>query len=167
MTYEEVVHFVRNAYENADAREIYEHIAVQVNVTGEGEGAFYIEVAGRAVCVEPYDYYDRDGLITASSETIVDIAKGKLAFEKALEKGLIHLEGNMDKFRKLAKIKPEVAHKKRTAKTEAKPEKAEVKAEAKPEKKAEVKKEAKAEAKTEAEPEKKAEAVEKVKPEAK
>ena len=132
MTYEEVVHCVRNAYENADAREIYEHIAVQVNVTGEGEGAFYVEVAGRAVCVEPYDYYDRDGLITASSETIVAIAKGDLTFEKALEDGLIQLEGNMDKFRKLAKIKPEIPHKKRVAKAEPKAEKkAEVKAEPK------------------------------------
>ena len=120
MTYEEVVHCVRDAYENADAREIYEHIAVQVNVTGEGEGAFYIEVAGRAVCVEPYDYYDRDGLLTASSETIADIAKGTLTFREAIDKGLLKVEGNMDKLTKLAKIKPEVPHKKRAAKAEPK-----------------------------------------------
>ena len=113
MTYEEVVHYVRDAYENADAREIYEHIAVQVNVTGEGAGALYIEVAGRAVCVEPYDYYDRDGLLTASSATIVDIAKGVLTFREAIDQGLLKVEGNMDKLTKLAKIKPEVAHKKR------------------------------------------------------
>ncbi|MBR1852907.1 MAG: SCP2 sterol-binding domain-containing protein [Lachnospiraceae bacterium] len=143
MTYEEIVHCVRNAYENADAREIYEHIAVQVNVTGEGAGAFYIEVAGRAVCVEPYDYYDRDGLITASSETIVDIAKGDLSFEEAMQKGLLRLEGNMDKFGKLAKIKPEIPHKKRVAKAEKK----EVKTEAKVEKKEELKTEAKVEKK--------------------
>ena len=163
MTYEEVVQCVRSAYENADAREIYEHIAVQVNVTGEGEGAFYIEVAGRAVCVEPYDYYDRDGLITASSETIVAIAKGELELEKALEQNLIRLDGNMDKFRKLAGIKPAVSHKKHTAKAEPKKEeKAEAKAEPKKETKAEVKaepkKETKAEAKAEPKKETKAEA---------
>lgn len=149
MTYEEIVQCVRTAYENADAREIYEHIAIQVNVTGEGEGAFYIEVAGRAVCVEPYDYYDRDGLMTISSDTIVEIAKGEMTFEQALEKGLLRLEGNMDKFRKVAKLKPEVPHKKRAAKAENK--KAEVKAEPK---KAEPKAEVKAELKkTEEKPE--------------
>lgn len=105
MTYEEIVHCVRDVYENADAREIYEHIAVQVNVTGEGEGAFYIEVAGRAVCVEPYDYHDRDGLITASAETIIALCQGKKTYEEVLQNGEIRLEGNMEKFRKFAKIK--------------------------------------------------------------
>lgn len=168
MTYEEVVHCVRDAYENADAREIYEHIAVQVNVTGEGEGAFYIEVAGRAVCVEPYDYYDRDGLLTASSETIADIAKGKLTFREAIDKGLLKVEGNMDKLTKLAKIKPEVPHKKRAAKAEPKSAvKAETKAEAKSAAKAEAKAEAKPAAKTEAKPAAKAEAKPAAKAEAK
>ncbi|MBQ8117111.1 MAG: SCP2 sterol-binding domain-containing protein [Lachnospiraceae bacterium] len=158
MTYEEIVHCVRAAYENADAREIYEHIAVQVNITGEGEGAFYIEVAGRAVSVEPYDYYDRDGLITASADTLINLAKGSLSYEEALLKGLLRLEGNMDKFNKLAKIKPAVALQKPAVKAEekaeAKPEKktavkAEKKAEAKPEKKAVVKTEKKAAVKAE------------------
>ncbi|MBP3204371.1 MAG: SCP2 sterol-binding domain-containing protein [Lachnospiraceae bacterium] len=161
MTYEEIVHCVRAAYENADAREIYEHIAVQVNITGEGEGAFYIEVAGRAVSVEPYDYYDRDGLITASADTLINLANGSLSYEEALQKGLLRLEGNIDKFNKLAKIKPAVALQKPAVKAEEKAEarteketavKAEKKAEAKPEKKAAVKAEKKAEAK----PEKKA-----------
>lgn len=106
MTYEEIVHCVRDVYENADAREIYEHIAIQVNVTGEGAGAFYIEVAGRAVCVEPYDYHDRDGLITASAETILAIAHGKTTYEEALQDGRLSLQGNMEKFRKFARIKP-------------------------------------------------------------
>ena len=55
MTYEELVLRVRDVYENADAREVFEHIAVQVNVEGEAAGAFYLEVADRQVCVEPYD----------------------------------------------------------------------------------------------------------------
>ena len=45
MTYEELVLRVRDVYENADAREVFEHIAVQVNVEGEAAGAFYLEVA--------------------------------------------------------------------------------------------------------------------------
>lgn len=104
MTYEEIVNAVRHTYENADARAIWNHIAVQVNVTGEGSGAFYIEVAGRAVSVEPYDYYDRDGLITASGETIMAIAGGKTTFQEEYEKGNLRMEGNMEKLRELVKI---------------------------------------------------------------
>lgn len=105
MTYEEIVRRVREVYEYADAREIYEHIALQVNITGEGEGAFYIEVAGRAVCVEPYDYHDRDGLVIAPASTILAIAAGELTYDEALREGKLQIQGNMEKFRKFAKIK--------------------------------------------------------------
>ena len=104
MTYEEVVYKVRTAYENADARDIFEHIAVQVNIVGEGEGIFYIEVADRHISVEPYDYYDRDALLIMSAETVFAIADGKLSFHDAYHSGVLQCYGNMDKLRKLQKI---------------------------------------------------------------
>ncbi len=105
MRYEEVVEKVQSVYENADARDIFEHIAVQINSVGEGSGAFYLEVAQRKICVEPYDYHDRDGLITASAKTLCDIADQKIAFLDAYGQGLLKYEGNMDKFHILAKIR--------------------------------------------------------------
>ncbi len=105
MTYEEVVQCARDAYENADARHIYEHIAVQVNVTGEGAGIFYIEVAERSVCVEPYDYYDRDALLTLTADTVVALAQGKLRLMDAVKQGLIRIEGNTEKVWTLATVK--------------------------------------------------------------
>ena len=105
MTYEEIVNIVRDNLENADAREIFEHIAFQFNITGEGSGAFYIEVAERSVCVEPYDYYDRDGLITGSAEAIINISAGKIGITESIEKGLIYYEGNPDKLVAFRKIK--------------------------------------------------------------
>ena len=104
MTYEEVVYRVRTAYENADARDIFEHIAVQVNVIGEGEGIFYLEVADRMISVEPYDYYDRDALLIMSAETIIALADGKISFHDAYHSGMLQCYGNMDKLRKLQKI---------------------------------------------------------------
>ena len=62
--------------------------------------------------------------------------------DKRPEKGLLRLEGNMDKFRKVAKIKPEVPHKKRAAKAETKkaePKKTEAKPETDAKPKAKVK----------------------------
>ena len=105
MTYYEVVDKVREGFEYADAREIFEHVAVQVNIVGEGSGAFYIEVANRQVCVEPYDYYDRDGLFTADANTLVELSEGKLGIMEAITTRRLQIEGNMDKIRLLGKIK--------------------------------------------------------------
>ncbi|MCR4685726.1 MAG: SCP2 sterol-binding domain-containing protein [Lachnospiraceae bacterium] len=114
MTYEEIVHLVRDAYENADARNIFEHIALQVNMTGEGAGVFYIEAAGRAICVEPYDYYDCDGQVTLSSDTVIKMAKGKMHYTEAKALGLMKSEGNLEKIRKLGEVKPKRRQKKKT-----------------------------------------------------
>ena len=51
--YLEQVERFRNVYEYADSRNIFEHIAIQINVSGEGAGILYMEVADRAVTVEP------------------------------------------------------------------------------------------------------------------
>ena len=44
MTYEQIVAKMKEAYEGVDASNIGEHIAYQFNITGEGEGIFYLEV---------------------------------------------------------------------------------------------------------------------------
>jgi len=105
MTYQEIVLKVREGFENADAREIFEHVAVQVNIEGEGSGAFYIEIAERYISVEPYDYYDRDGLLTADADTLIAIAKGELPIMEAFESGRLRAEGDPEKLRMLSKIK--------------------------------------------------------------
>lgn len=106
MTYEQIVEKVRSAYENsADARDIFEHVAVQVNVIGEGHGAFYVEVANRQICVEPYEYYDRDGIITVTADVIMQIIDGEISFEKAYSENMLQVQGNMEKMQLLEKIK--------------------------------------------------------------
>ena len=45
MTYEELVKKVQEAYKDADASKVKEHLAIQFNVEGEVAGAFYLEVA--------------------------------------------------------------------------------------------------------------------------
>ena len=104
MTYEEIVDKVRDDYENADARAIYEHVAIQFNVEGEGAGIFYIEVSKRKESVEPYDYYDKDALVVITSEALLAISDGTMTKEEALEQGFIKLYGNMDKLKLMRKI---------------------------------------------------------------
>ncbi len=105
MTYEEIVEAARSVFENADARMIFDHIAVQVNVHGEGAGAFYMEVADRSICIEPYDYYDRDGTVDTDGQTIMDICNGVITLNEAVESGRFILYGNDDKLAKLREIK--------------------------------------------------------------
>lgn len=105
MTYEEIVLNVRDVFEFADARSIFVHIAVQVNIEGEGKGIFYIEVANRMICVEPYDYRDHDLLFITTGDVLDKVTHGELTFAKALETGEIRASGNMEKLEMLKNIK--------------------------------------------------------------
>lgn len=92
-----MVEKVQKALAPADVSGIAEHIAVQVNVTGEAEGAFYIEVADGALTVAPYDYVDRDILLTIAEEDMLAVAAGKLTLEQAVTEGKAAFEGNFEK----------------------------------------------------------------------
>lgn len=97
MTYDELVTKVKTAYEDADASAIKEHVAFQFNVTGEAAGAFYLEIADGKVKVEPYEYFDRDILVTASADTILQLAEGKLDPVKAYFMGKLKAQGDLGK----------------------------------------------------------------------
>ena len=106
MTYMDLVEKVRGVFENADARKVLEHVAIQVNVTGEGEGIFYVEIAERHICVEPYDYYDRDCLLIVPSSVVVELCEKKYTLKSAIAKGLVQFYGDERKMNLcLAKVK--------------------------------------------------------------
>ena len=104
MTYEELVKKLKTAYAKADASAIEEHVAVQFNVTGEGEGALYLEVSDGKIDIQPYEYYDRDAIVVTGANTLVDIAAGKVDVVEAYNTGVIEVEGNVGKAALLAKI---------------------------------------------------------------
>ncbi len=97
MKYEEIVAKVKKAYAKADTALVDEHLAVQVDVTGEGEGAFYIEVADGKINVEPWEYLDHDFKIQCSAEEIVAIAEGKKKLSEEVEAGNVYVSRNVDK----------------------------------------------------------------------
>ncbi|MDE7121650.1 MAG: SCP2 sterol-binding domain-containing protein, partial [Oscillospiraceae bacterium] len=128
MTYHELVKKVQTALVKADASGITEHIAVQVNVTGDAAGAFYMEVKDGVLYVKPYDYNDRDCLLTGDGKEILAIAQGKENLKEAIMEAHVSCEGNYDKISLLSEIIPKKVKKPRTSKaeTETKPETAEV-----------------------------------------
>jgi len=150
MTYEEIVAKVKKAYAKADTALVDEHLAVQVDVTGEGEGAFYIEVSEGKITVEPFEYYDHDFKVLCSAEEIIDIASGKKKLSEEVELGNAYVSRNVEKVavfdlivakksnagRKKAAEKTETAEKKTVKKvkkeTEVKADTTEAKAKKKP-----------------------------------
>lgn len=101
MTFEQLVEGLREVYEYADARNIFGHIAIQINIEGEGHGVCYLEVADRAVCVEPYDYYDKDGILYIDSEAVLMLIQGRVRLIELLEQKRARFYGNKDKLNSL------------------------------------------------------------------
>ena len=124
MTYEEIVKEAQKLVSKADASGISEHLAVQYNVTGEGEGAFYMEVKDGKVEEQPYDYKDRDILVTADGQTILDMMSGKLDVVAAYLTHKISAEGDLGKADILKKL---ISSAKKAEKTAAKAAKKTVK----------------------------------------
>lgn len=104
MTYEEIVQTAREILTNNDVSEFQQHLAVQINIVGEGEGAFYIELNDGKVAVEPYEYYDRDVILIATAENFMKIVSGKLNAVLAFTTGKLKIEGSIEKALELQKI---------------------------------------------------------------
>ena len=96
MKYEEIVAKAKELLEGKEA-EVKEHLAVQVNVTGEGEGIFYIEAKDGKLDVQPYDYKDNDCVLIASAENLIKIVSGELDPVLAFTTGKLKIEGSVDK----------------------------------------------------------------------
>lgn len=132
MTYEELVSFVEKNLKKTEAKKTQGHIAVEFDVYGEGEGAFYVEVNEGTISVEPYEYYDRDAKIFITAEELVKIINNEKTPQESFEEGILMIEGNIDAASALVNLikapqKKPAATKKTTAKksTAAKTVKAE------------------------------------------
>lgn len=97
MTYEELVQKIKDIADESDASTIQEHVAFQFNIEGEAEGAFYLDIKDGKADVQPYEYHDRDVLITSTAETLLEIMDGKLDPVLAFTIHKIKVEGDLGK----------------------------------------------------------------------
>ncbi|MBP3420785.1 MAG: SCP2 sterol-binding domain-containing protein [Lachnospiraceae bacterium] len=119
MTYEEIVAYAKKKMADVDVTEYKGHLAVQVNITGEGEGAFYVELNDSTVAVEPYEYYDRDAVLIATADVFNALVDGKKDAVAAYLAGELVVEGDVEKaqeFGNILKNKKKKATKKAPAK---------------------------------------------------
>ncbi|MDE5834034.1 MAG: SCP2 sterol-binding domain-containing protein [Ruminococcus sp.] len=112
MTYEEIFTKSKELILANDVDGLEGHIAVQINIIGEGEGAFYIELKDGKVYVEPYEYYDRDCIFIVSGKNFIKMCEGKLDAVLAFTTGKLKVEGSIEKALEFNKIVKAVQKKK-------------------------------------------------------
>lgn len=104
MTYEEIVAYAKKKMADVDVTEYKGHLAVQVNITGEGEGAFYVELNDGTVAVEPYEYYDRDAVLIATADVFNALVDGKKDAVAAYLAGELAVEGDVEKAQEFGNV---------------------------------------------------------------
>lgn len=103
MTFDELLAKVRETAAKADVLGIG-FLAVQVNITGDNGGVFYVEVKDGKINVEPYPYNDRNCEITISSDNLVKLINGKLDPVAAFTLGKLKVNGDIGKALEFSKI---------------------------------------------------------------
>lgn len=104
MTYEEIVEKVRERLKDVDVTKASDFLAIQINITGEGEGAFYVEIKDGKLSVEPYEYYDRQAKITMKSKNFLSLMEGRLDPVAAYTLGKLKIDGSIEKVLEFGKL---------------------------------------------------------------
>ncbi len=117
MTYEEIFAKAQSLFGKGDATGFDGDFAIQVNITGEGEGAFYIAYKNGALDIAPYEYHDRNAMLIANAENFLKIAEGELGAVPAFLSGKLKVEGSTEKALELDKL---ITYMKKKAKDESK-----------------------------------------------
>ncbi|MBP1561942.1 MAG: SCP2 sterol-binding domain-containing protein [Oscillospiraceae bacterium] len=104
MTYEEIFSKSKEIIMKNDVSGIDGHLAVEIDITGEGQGAFYIELLEGKLYVEPYEYYDRDCKFIISADNFLKLLDGSLDAVNAFTTGKLKIDGSIDKALEFQKI---------------------------------------------------------------
>lgn len=95
MTYESIVETVRRRFMDTDVSSVPGTLAFQFNVEGKASGIFYVEIKNGEVHVEPYDYHDKNAIITMNGTNLLKLVNGKLDPVIAFTTGKLKVDGDM------------------------------------------------------------------------
>lgn len=101
MKFDEILTKARSR--NADISGV-EFLAVQINLSGDNGGVFYVEVKDGKISVEPYEYNDRNCAITISADNFVKLMDGALDPVLAFTLGKLKVDGDIGKALEFAKL---------------------------------------------------------------
>lgn len=104
MTFQEYFQQVKDRFMGADVSTVSDPTRIQINLTGEAAGTFYVEIKGGKLSIEPYDYHDRDVELTISDENFWKIVNKKLDPVAAFTFGKLKAQGDLGKALELKKL---------------------------------------------------------------
>ncbi len=103
MKFDNLLTKVRNLAGKADVSGS-DFLAVQVNITGDDPGVFYVEVKDGRLSIEPYEYNDRNCAITMNSDDFNKLISGKLDPVLAFTIGKLKVDGDLGKAIEFSKL---------------------------------------------------------------
>ena len=103
MTFNELLEKVRGMSDRADVSNT-DFLAVQINITGDDPGVFYVEVKDHNISIEPYEYNDRNCAITMNMNDFNKLIDGKLDPVVAFTIGNLKVDGDIGKALEFAKL---------------------------------------------------------------
>ena len=95
---------VKTRFLGADVSQVSDPTRIQINLTGQAAGTFYVEMKGGHLAIEPYEYHDRDVEITVSDENFWKIVERKLDPVAAFTFGKLKAQGDLGKALELKKL---------------------------------------------------------------
>ena len=104
MTVNQLMAKVEKKLQGKDFQQQGRMMAIQVNLTGKVGGVFYIEVLNGVLSVMPYEYNDRDAILSTTMTNFDKILTGRMDPATAFSEGKIKIEGNVDKVLLLAEL---------------------------------------------------------------
>lgn len=104
MTFQEYFAKIKERFMGADVSQVSDPTRIQIDLTGQAAGTFYVEIKGGRLAIEPYEYHDRDVLITISDENFQKLIDGKLDPVAAFTFGKLKAQGDLGKALELKKL---------------------------------------------------------------
>ncbi len=104
MTFQDAFNEIRSIFMHSDVHDYCGHLVMQVTMTGEGGGTFYIEFRDGNLFVEPYDYKDHDILFIADTYDLLQIARGEMNVVAAYTVGKVIIEGDLGKASEIQRL---------------------------------------------------------------
>ena len=121
MTFFEMFDAAKAGFAKADASDLNGHMAVQIEVTEDGTGIFYVEATDGVLNVQPYDYRDNTASITLPNSTLFALLRRETTLPDAVAAGLASVDGCMESAAKLFATVPAPKKAAASAKEEGKP----------------------------------------------
>ena len=104
MNYSEMAEKIKKLCDGEELKNYKKRMTVQVNVKEGGDGSFYINIDEGRVSVEMGRAAGSDIVFTASSATLIGLAKGELDPVKTAVAGKIRFKGSVDKILEFKKV---------------------------------------------------------------